>query len=141
MYVAPSIWRVNTADTDCFICTIQLGRVVSMLPYLHSFCATCAAWLFANSSRSPCSVCHANANRREVCTFICDATQSLSFEDFREKYGSKICLVIQEIIRIHREFPNDKILYFGSMILRQMKAAMHRDLKYCFLDQPSESVL
>ena len=118
------------------------GRVVSMLPCLHSFCAICAAWLFANSSRSPCPVCHANANHREVCTFICDATQSLSFEDVHEKYGSKIHLVIQEIIWIHREFPNDKILLFGSsMILRQMKAAMHRELKHCFLDQPSESVL
>jgi len=28
------------------------------------FCTTCAAWLFANSSRYPCSVWHANANRR-----------------------------------------------------------------------------
>ena len=83
-------------------------------------------------------VCHANANRREVCTFICDATQSPSFEEFREKYGSKICLVIQEIIRIHREFPNDKILVFGQWhdLLRQMKAAMPRELKHCFLDGP-----
>ena len=51
-----------TSDTDCLICMNQLGgRVVSMLPCLHSFCAACAAWLFANSSKSPCPVCRESA--------------------------------------------------------------------------------
>ena len=128
-----------TSDTDCLICMNQLGgRVVSMLPCLHSFCAACAAWLFANSSKSPCPVCRESANRREICTFMCNATQLPTFEDFREKYGSKICLVIQEIIRIHKEFPNDKILVFGQWhdLLRQMKAAMPREVQHCFLDGP-----
>ena len=92
------------------------GRVVSMLPCLHSFCATCAAWLFANNNRSPCQVtpvCRANANCREI---ICDVIQLSSFVarlSWEIYYGSKFAdsqgimaeiyfwQTIQELLVVH----------------------------------------
>ena len=52
-----SISDTVTTDSECLICMNQLGgRVISMLPCLHSFCATCAAQLFGRYRGAPCPV-------------------------------------------------------------------------------------
>jgi len=40
---------------------------------------------------------HQLAQRREICTFICEESQSAAFSDLHEEYGSKIYRVIEEI--------------------------------------------
>ena len=132
-----------TSDSECLICMNQLGgRVISMLPCLHSFCGECAAQLFIHYTKAPCPVCRQSVIRRHVCTFVCEeATELTLLEDFGElrgKYGSKISSVVQEIARILKEFPDDKILVFGQWhdLLRQMTAAIPKKIKHCFLDGP-----
>lgn len=116
--------------------------MVSMLPCLHSFCATCAAQLFASRNQTLCPVCRASVNRREVCTFVCAEDLAVrgpsEYGDLREKFGSKICAVIQQIAQILTDFPKDKILVFGQWhdLLRQLSSAMPKQIQHSFLDGP-----
>ena len=130
-----------TSDSECLICMNQIGgRVVSMLPCLHSFCAICAAKLFQGRSQASCPVCRNNIHRREVCTFICAEQVTLkasqTYSKLREKFGSKICAVIQQLAQILTDFPDDKILVFGQWhdLLRQFSSAMPKHIRHVFLD-------
>lgn len=132
-----------TSESECLICMNLIGgRVVSMLPCLHSFCATCAAQLFASRNQTLCPVCRASVNRREVCTFVCAEDLAVrgpsEYGDLREKFGSKICAVIQQIAQILTDFPKDKILVFGQWhdLLRQLSSAMPKQIQHSFLDGP-----
>ena len=130
-----------TSDTECLICMNQIGgRVVSMLPCLHSFCAICAAKLFQRHNQTSCPVCRNNTHRREVCTFVCAEQVTLGashkYGKLREKFGSKICAVIQQVAQILTDFPGDKILVFGQWhdLLRQLSSAMPKHIRHVFLD-------
>ncbi len=132
-----------TSDSECLICMNELGsKVVSILPCLHSFCANCVAQLLGSKARALCPFCRASILRREVCTFVCEDRSAhallKTYQEMRAKYGSKISHVIQEIDRILRKFPNDKILVFGQWhsLLREMTKAMPKDFNHCFLDGP-----
>ena len=137
-----SISDTVRTDSECLICMNQLGgRVISMLPCLHSFCATCAAQLFGSYRGAPCPVCRQRTLRREICTFVCKEKSAVlpkNLKNLRENFGSKICSVVQEIIRIQEEFPHDKILVFGQWhdLLRQMSDAMPEEVNHVFLDGP-----
>ena len=137
-----SISDTVTTDSECLICMNQLGgRVISMLPCLHSFCATCAAQLFIGYRHVPCPVCRQHTLRREICTFVCKEKSAVlpkNLKNLRENFGSKIFSVVQEIIRIQKEFPHDKILVFGQWhdLLRQMSDAMPEEINHVFLDGP-----
>ena len=130
-----------TSDSECLICMNLIGgRVVSMLPCLHSFCAICAAKLFQRRNQTSCPVCRNNTHRREVCTFVCAEQVTLrashNFSELREKFGSKICAVIQQVAQILTDFPDDKILVFGQWhdLLRQLSSAMPKHIRHVFLD-------
>ena len=134
-----SVTDTVTSDSECLVCMNQLGgRVISLLPCYHSFCATCAAQLFIGSQRAPCPVCRQQTLRREICTFICQDESTVLLKSLRERFGSKICSVVQEIVRIQKEFPQDKILVFGQWhnLLRQMSDAMPKEINHVFLDGP-----
>jgi hypothetical protein len=130
-----------TSDSECLICMNLIGgRVISMLPCLHSFCAICAAKLFQRRNQASCPVCRNNTHRREVCTFICAEQVTLrasrTYSELREKFGSKICAVIQQVAQILTDFPDDKILVFGQWhdLLRQLSSAMPKHIRHVFLD-------
>lgn len=130
-----------TSDSECLICMNLIGgRVVSMLPCLHSFCAICAAKLFERHNQTSCPVCRNNTHRREVCTFVCAEqvalTASRKYGELREKFGSKICAVIQQVAQILTDFPDDKLLVFGQWhdLLRQLSSAMPKHIRHVFLD-------
>lgn len=139
-----TISETVTSDSECLICFNLIGgRVVSMLPCLHSFCATCAAALFSGLRGTPCPVCRSNTFRRDVCTFFCAEDvvvkgPASKYSNLREKYGSKICAVIQQVAQILTDFPNDKILVFGQWhdLLRQLSSAMPHNISHIFLDGP-----
>ena len=130
-----------TSDSECLICMNLIGgRVVSMLPCLHSFCAICAAKLFERRNQTSCPVCRINTHRREVCTFVCAEEVTLKasrkYSKLRENFGSKICAVIQQVAQILTDFPDDKILVFGQWhdLLRQLSSAMPKHIRHVFLD-------
>ena len=130
-----------TSDSECLICMNLIGgRVVSMLPCLHSFCAICAAKLFEQRNQTLCPVCRNSTHRREVCTFVCTEQVALKashkYGELREKFGSKICAVIQQVAQILTDFPDDKVLVFGQWhdLLRQLSSAMPKHIRHVFLD-------
>ena len=139
-----SISETVSSDVECLICMNQMGgRVVSMLPCLHSFCANCASQLFAGRRGAPCPVCRMNVNRKDICTFVCREDlslipQSSEYSHLRSQFGSKICSVIEQISQILKNFRNDKVIVFGQWhgLLSQLSSALPKEIKHCFLDGP-----
>ena len=135
-----TVMETVTASSECLICMNKLGgRVVSMLPCLHSCCASCIAAMFRHtkSDKLQCPLCRHMVARHMVCTFLCasneEGTSNLN-ADIRSKFGSKIFAVVSEILVILRKNPDDKIVVFAQWadLLEQISAAVPVNVNHWF---------
>ena len=140
-----------TASAECLICMNELGgRVVSMLPCLHSYCAVCIVTLLRRKGSAACPLCRKTILRHMVCTFWCatndedqmtkemknlNITDSTFIQSIRGKFGSKVFAIVTEVIRILSENPADKIVVFAQWadLLEQISAAIPVDIQHCLL--------
>ena len=151
-----SVIDTVTANAECLICMNELGgRVVSMLPCLHSYCAACIATLFRRHKSAVCPLCRKPILRHMVCTFLCatndeekmvkemknlNITDSSFIQNVRCKFGSKVFAIVAEIVRILGESPTDKIVVFAQWadLLEQISAAIPVGMQHCLLQGSME---
>ena len=137
-----------TANAECLIC--MGGRVVSMLSCLHSYCAVCIVTLLQCKDSAACPLCRKTILRHMVCTFWCatnDEDQmtkemknlniigSSFIQSIRCKFGSKVFVIVTEVIRILCENLADKIVVFAQWadLFEQISAAIPVDMQHCLL--------
>jgi len=144
-----TIVETVTADSECLICMNKLGgRVVSMLPCLHSCCATCIVDMFRHTktAKLQCPLCRHTVMRHMICTFLCAASNdeqltkeasslNLLGDKIRYKFGSKIFAIVSEILEILRKNVDDKIVVFAQWadLLEQISVAIPAEVKHCLL--------
>ena len=138
-----SVMETVTADSECLICMNKLGgRVVSMLPCLHSSCASCVATMFRcnKSAKLECPLCRHKVPRNMICTFLCakkqPTTENINLSgDIQSKFGSKIFAIVSEVLAILRKTLDDKIVVFAQWadLLEQISAAIPMEVEHCLL--------
>ena len=145
-----------TASAECLICMNKLGgRVISMLPCLHSYCAVCVTTLFQRNQSAACPLCRKTILRHMVCTFLCatndeeqmikemknlNITDSSFIQSIRGDFGSKVFAIVSEVVRILSENPMDKIVVFAQWadLLEQISAAIPTNIRHCLLQGSME---
>ena len=141
-----SVMETVTADSECLICMNKLGgRVVSMLPCLHSCCASCIVTMFrcSKSAKLECPLCRRKVFRHMICTFLCAEKQlttensntNLLSTEIQSKFGSKIFAIVSEVLAILRKTLDDKIVVFAQWadLLEQISAAIPTEVEHCLL--------
>ena len=147
-----SVVETVTANSECLICMNKLGgRVVSMLPCLHSCCASCIATIFHNnkSDKIDCPLCRCRILRHTICTFLCadkqvtteNGSKNLLDTDIQSEFGSKIFAIVSEVLVILRKTIDDKIVVFAQWtdLLEQISAAIPTEVEHCLLCGSMES--
>ena len=141
-----SVMEAVTADSECLICMNKLGgRVVSMLPCLHSSCASCIATMFRCNkfAKLECPLCRHKVPRNMICTFLCAEKQlttknvnvNMLSIDIQSKFGSKIFAIVSEVLAILRKIRDDKIVVFAQWadLLEQISSAIPVEVEHCLL--------
>ena len=139
-----SVMGTVTAESECLICMNKLGgRVVSMLPCLHSSCASCIATMFrcSRSAKVECPLCRHKVPRNMICTFLCAEKQPTTeninnlSSNIQSKFGSKIFAIVSEVLAILRKTRDDKIVVFAQWadLLEQISAAIPMEVEHCLL--------
>ena len=144
-----SVVEMVTANSECLICMNKLdGRVVSMLPCLHSYCASCIATMFrcSKSAKLECPLCRCKVLCHMICTFLCaEAIEKINANllnsNVQSKFGSKIFAIVSEVLVILRKTVDDKIVVFAQWadLLEQISAAIPVEVEHCLLHGSMET--